>query len=82
MNALNMPFTDLGKLNELQFALSLAELLGKIQSQVTSGAISCITLECSGITGEIRPISLAFVKSLLQTRVAERINYINAEIVV
>lgn len=82
MNALNMPFTDLGKLNELQFALSLAELLGKIQSQVTSGAISCITLECSGITGEIKPISLAFVKSLLQTRVAERINYINAEIIV
>ncbi|HIB31649.1 MAG TPA: phosphoglycerate dehydrogenase [Candidatus Marinimicrobia bacterium] len=77
-NALNMPFADFGKLKEIQPTLSLAELLGRVQAQVVTGAIKSITLECYG-TEEIKPISLAFLKSLLQTRVPNRINYINAE---
>ena len=73
-----MPFADFGKLKEIQPTLSLAELLGRIQAQVVTGVIKSITLECYG-TDEIKPISLAFLKSLLQTRVPNRINYINAE---
>ena len=77
-NAINIPFNDFVKLKEMQPVISLAELLGSIQAQMVSGAIKSITLECYGID-EIKPISLSFLKSLLQERVPSRINYINAE---
>ena len=78
-NALNMPISDMAKLKEIQPYLGLAEMLGQIQSQIAEGPIDHVSIECYGTADEIKPISLACLKGLLQSRVPERINYINAE---
>ncbi len=78
-NALNMPISDMVKLKEIQPYLGLAEMLGQIQSQIAEGPIDHVSIECYGTADEIKPISLACLKGLLQSRVPERINYINAE---
>jgi D-3-phosphoglycerate dehydrogenase len=80
-NALNMPISDMAKLKEIKPYLDLAELLGHLQSQIAEGPISHISIECFGSADEIKPISLACLKGLLQSRIPERINYINAETV-
>ena len=78
-NALNMPILDMTKLKKIQPYLGLAEMLGQIQSQIAEGPIDHVSIECYGTADEIKPISLACLKGLLQSRVPERINYINAE---
>ncbi|MDC0645946.1 phosphoglycerate dehydrogenase [bacterium] len=78
-SALNMPISDMAKLKEIQPFLQLAELLGHLQSQIAEGPISHVSIDCQGAADEIKPISLACLKGLLQSHVPERINYINAE---
>ncbi len=78
-NAINMPIKDLAKLNEIQPHLDLAETMGKIQSQLSEGSIRSLHVECAGTIEEAKPIALAFIKGMLQDRIPERINYINAE---
>ena len=80
-NALNMPISDMANIKEIKPYLDLAELLGHLQSQIAEGPISHISIECFGSADEIKPISLACLKGLLQSRIPERINYINAETV-
>ena len=64
---------------EIPFYLDLSELLGQLQAQLADGPIHDVFLRCSGSMEDTRPILLAFLKGLLETRVPERINYINAE---
>ena len=78
-NALNMPLSNLSKLNEIKPFLDCAELLGHIESQLVTGPIKKVSVECQGIADEIRPLALALLKGLLEPYVPERINYINAE---
>ena len=78
-NALNMPISNMAKLKEIQPFLELADLLGNLQSQMATGPISHVSIECHGTIDETKPVALACLKGLLQTRVPERINYINAE---
>jgi len=80
-NALNMPISNMAKLKEIQPYLELSELLGNIQSQLADGPITKVEIECHGTADETKPIALACLKGLLQSRVPERINYINAETV-
>ena len=78
-NALNMPLSNLSKLKEIQPFLDCAELLGHIESQLVTGPIKKVSVECQGTADEIRPLSLALLKGLLEPHVPDRINYINAE---
>ena len=78
-NALNMPLSNLSGLKEIQPFLDCAELLGHIESQLATGPIKKVSMECQGTADEIRPLSLAFLKGLLESHVPDRINYINAE---
>ncbi len=78
-NALNMPISDLAKLKEIQINLDLAELMGNLQGQLNPGVIKRVQVECSGTMDEAKPAALAFLKGLLQSRVPDRVNYINAE---
>ncbi len=80
-NAINMPISDMARLKEIQPFLELSELLGNLQSQLADGPITKIDIECHGAADETKPIALACLKGLLQYRVPERINYINAETV-
>ena len=78
-NALNMPVSNLSKIKEIQPILDCAELLGQIESQLVRGPIKKVSLECQGTADEIRILSLALLKGLLEPHVPDRINYINAE---
>ena len=78
-NAINMPFKDFSLLKEMAPFLQLAELLGDIHSQVSDGPIKRIDINCYGSINDTKPIGLSFLRSLLQNRVPERVNYINAD---
>ena len=78
-NALNMPISDLAILNEIQIHLDLAELMGNLQGQLNPGIIKKVNVECAGSMHEAKPAALAFLKGLLNGRVPDRVNYINAE---
>jgi D-3-phosphoglycerate dehydrogenase len=78
-NAVNMPISDLAKLKEIQPSLELSEIMGKLQSQLESGAINKIHVECAGTMDEPKTAALAFLKGMLSTRIPDRVNYINAE---
>ncbi len=78
-NAINMPISNLAKLNEIKPHLDLSELMGKLQGQLGSQVIKKVHIECAGTVDETKPVALAFLKGLLADRVPERVNYINAE---
>ena len=78
-NALNMPISDLTKLKEIQINLDLAETMGKLQGQLNPRAIKKVHVECAGTMDEAKPAALAFLKGLLNDRIPDRVNYINAE---
>ena len=78
-NALNMPISDLAKLKEIQINLDLAETMGKLQGQLNPRAIKKVRVECAGTMDEAKLAALAFLKGLLNDRIPDRVNYINAE---
>ena len=77
-NAINIPFKNFSQLKEMAPFLNLSELLGTIHSQVSDGPIKEVHINCFGKINDTKPIGLSFLRSLLQTRVPERVNYINA----
>ena len=82
MNAINMPISDMSKLQELQPFLDLSELIGDIQNQLLlSNPAKKVVIECQGKIEEMKPILLAYLQGLLKPYVPERINYINAELI-
>lgn len=78
-NALNIPISNLALLKDIQPFLDLAELLGELLGQIVNEPTEKVLIECHGTVEEIRPISLAFFKGLLSSKIPDRINYINAE---
>ncbi len=78
-NALNTPMSNMTKMKEILPFLNLAELLGNIQSQLGNESIDKVVLECHGDMDDIKPLSLAFLKGLLERRISGRLNYINIE---
>ena len=74
-----MPFQNFSQLKEMAPFLRLSELLGRIHSQVSIGPIAEVIINCFGSISETKPIGLSFLRSLLQSRVPERVNYINAD---
>ena len=78
-NAINMPISDLVKLKEIQPNLDLSEAMGKLQSQLETGVIQKVHIECAGSMEETKPAMLAFLKGLLSSRIPDRVNYVNAE---
>ena len=78
-NALNIPISNLALLKDIQPFLDLAELLGEVLGQIVNEPTEKVLIECHGTVEEIRPISLAFFKGLLSSKIPDRINYINAE---
>mgnify|MGYP006151089551 CR=1 FL=1 len=78
-NAVNMPFQNLAQLKEMAPSLHLAELLARIHSQISNGPITKVSIKYFGSIDDIKPIGLSFLRTLLQSRVPERVNYINAD---
>ena len=76
-----MRLSDLVKLKEFKPHHDLSRLLGQIQFQLGDGPIDDVQIKCFGAIDESRTLSMAFLKGLLEKRVPERINYINAEVI-
>ena len=66
-NAVNLPISDMAVLNQIQPYLNLAEIIGKIQSQLIDTSIIKIKIDCYGSISEVRPIRIALVKENLSS---------------
>tara|TARA_B100002051_G_scaffold259729_1_gene279531 strand:- start:230 stop:1810 length:1581 start_codon:yes stop_codon:yes gene_type:complete len=80
-NAINIPFKGFAHLKEIAPFLKLSELLGMIHCQIADGPIKKVDINCYGSINDTKPIGLSFLRRLLQNRVPERVNYINADAV-
>jgi D-3-phosphoglycerate dehydrogenase len=56
------------------------EKMGIIQGQLAKGAIEKVRMEVQGSFDDFKPLILAFIKGLLNDRIPERVNFINAEL--
>jgi D-3-phosphoglycerate dehydrogenase / 2-oxoglutarate reductase len=79
-NAINMPIMDVNLLKELQPFLKLAERVGSLQTQLAERAIQRVEVEIKGeeISEQIKAITVAILKGLLEPVLHQPINYINA----
>jgi D-3-phosphoglycerate dehydrogenase len=79
-NAINMPVVDANLLQELRPFLHLAEKVGSLQTQLAEEAIHRVEVELKGddINEQIKPITVAILKGILEPVLHETVNYINA----
>jgi D-3-phosphoglycerate dehydrogenase len=81
--AVNIPSVSPELLPRLQPYLSLAEQLGKLETQLCEGGLERVTVEYSGeVTNlSIAPLTIAVLKGLLTPIMEAPVNYVNAPIV-
>ncbi|MBH09281.1 MAG: phosphoglycerate dehydrogenase [Candidatus Marinimicrobia bacterium] len=79
VSAVNLRASDFSILKEIKPYVELSEILGQLHAQINHVPIYDVNIQCSGILEETRPLLLSFLKGLLEKRVPDRINYINAE---
>jgi len=81
--AVNIPSVSPELLPRLQPYLSLAEQLGKFQTQLCEGGIESLTVEYSGevATLSVASLTIAVLKGLLTPIMEAPVNYVNAPIV-
>ncbi|MDF0643238.1 MAG: phosphoglycerate dehydrogenase [Nitrospira sp.] len=81
--AVNIPSVSPELLPRLQPYLSLAEQLGKLQTQLCEGGLEHLTVEYSGEVAElsVAPLTIAVLKGLLTPVMEAPVNYVNAPIV-
>lgn len=79
-NAINMPIVDAKLLEQLRPYLSLAEKVGSLQTQLAEDAIQRVEVEIKGeeLADQIKAITVAILKGLLEPVLHEGVNYINA----
>ncbi|MBA1335553.1 MAG: D-3-phosphoglycerate dehydrogenase [Firmicutes bacterium] len=81
-NAVNMPSVHDRELEVLKPYLVLAEKLGKVYYQLEKKPISKVELKYKGGLAEQKtgPLTLAYLKGLLEPVMKERVNYVNAKL--
>ena len=67
-------------LKQIQPHLLLSERMGIIQGQLAQGAIEKVKVNVQGPFDDFKPFMLAFIKGLLNDRIPDRVNFINAEL--
>ena len=77
-NVLNIPIADMSILKQIEPYLNMTEKLGILISQLISGPVKSVKLECFGLIEELKPISISFLKGLFSRVTDNRINFINA----
>ena len=80
-NPLNMPIQDISKLRQITPLLELANILGKIGSQLVENPVKSISIECMGEIEDSRPVALSFLIGFIQDMTDVKINFVNAGIV-
>ena len=81
-NAVNLPFVAVGGLGEIRPWLDLAERLGRLAAELTSGErIARVEVEARGpeVAPHAQPLSVALLKGVLAPALGEEVvNYVNA----
>jgi len=78
-NAVNIPFTDYGKLKSMEPYLDLGERMGLLQVTLAKGPIKKVTVRVRGEFGsDIKPLTLAVLKGILGPVSGEKVNLMNA----
>jgi len=80
--AVNMPSMKVKDITEIKPYLDLAEMLGKIYYQAEKGRVHKIEIVYSGDLAdmETRVFSLSVLKGFLDPVIKEKVNYVNAEL--
>jgi D-3-phosphoglycerate dehydrogenase len=80
--AVNMPPMKVGDLNGLRPYITLAEMLGKIYYQTEKETVQKIEITYSGDLAdkETKVFSLSVLKGFLDPVIKEKVNYVNAEL--
>ena len=81
-NAVNFPRIEPEILEEIKPYINLAERLGKFQSQLLTDCLQTVKITYIGQMNnyQLKPITVALLKGLLEPIFPERVNYINASI--
>ncbi len=81
-NAVNVPQVDPEILQQIQPYIRLAEKMGALQAQLMEGQIQGLDIRFAGqvAESETTPVTVAFVKGLLGSILAESVNYVNASV--
>jgi D-3-phosphoglycerate dehydrogenase len=81
-NAVNFPHLEPEMLELIRPYINLAEKLGKFQSQTFPGCLKRVRITYTGEMNnyQIKPITVALLKGLLEGAFSERVNYINAPV--
>lgn len=79
-NSINMPIVDAALLRQLRPFLALAEKVGSLQTQLAGDAIQRVEIELKGqdISEQIKPMTVAILKGVLEPALHETVNYVNA----
>ena len=79
-NAVNFPCVEPEILEEIKPYINLAERLGRFQSQLLTEYLQTVRITYTGEMNnyQIRPITIALLKGILEPIFPERVNYINA----
>lgn len=76
-NVINLPFIEGAEFRALRPQLVLAEKIGSLQRQLAATPLKRIEIEVRGLSGLIKPLTVALLKGVL----GGEVNYINAPLV-
>ena len=76
-NVINLPFIEGAEFRALRPQLVLAEKIGSLQRQLAATPLKRIEIEVRGLSGLIKPLTVAMLKGVL----GGDVNYINAPLV-
>jgi len=81
-NAVNAPNIDGAVLVKLRPYLVLAEKLGSVLTQITSGAISKVSIEYVGEAANLErhPLTIAILKGMLTPILGDMVNFVNVPV--
>jgi len=82
-NAVNMPELDPEKMKTLGPYINLCEKLGRLQGQISEGGFTQIGIQYSGeiLRHDIKPLTIALLKGLLEPILEQEVNFINAPLI-
>lgn len=82
-SAVNLPPIPMEVREYLKPFLQLAERMGRFQSQICRGGIKLVQLFYAGQLAayDTAPLTNAFLKGFLETRLSESVNYLNAPVI-
>jgi len=82
-NAVNIPCVDPELLKNIEPYLKLAEKIGSLQTQLAEGHIKKVQIKYVGeiINYDLKPVTIALVKGILEPILQETVNYVNALVI-